>query len=180
MLKDYIHTIRPLSRGLPKTGQVISYVAGDDGEHEVGWWLGMKNGINRKRFVVKTLDGCEVVIDLATGLMWIGNTDDIDCGCRGRYDWGSALTNCSGLEIGGFNNWRLPNINELASIVNWSTHSPAIYDVFTNTAIDDGYFSSTTRIFLTTYAKVISYSEGTMLNGKKVDAYYVRAVRVCV
>ncbi|GAH99217.1 unnamed protein product, partial [marine sediment metagenome] len=37
----------------PKTGQIVSYDTGDDGEHEIGWWLGLVNGVNRIRFIEK-------------------------------------------------------------------------------------------------------------------------------
>jgi len=60
MLKDYIHTIKPLSRGLPKTGQETSYFSGDDGEYEAGWWSGLLNANNRTRFIVESINGDEI------------------------------------------------------------------------------------------------------------------------
>ncbi|GAH98409.1 unnamed protein product, partial [marine sediment metagenome] len=58
------------SRLLPKTGQVISYVDGDDGFHQAGWWKGTKSANLKTRFEVRTIGLVDVVIDNATGLMW--------------------------------------------------------------------------------------------------------------
>ena len=59
-----------------------------------------------------------VVMDMATGLMWqqtfvTGQT------------WQQALTYCEGLDYSGFSDWRLPNVNELRSLVNYDRNNPA-------------------------------------------------------
>jgi len=166
-----------LSRGLPKTGQETSYYATDDGQHEAGWWFGLLNANNRTRFVVKTLDGDDVVIDLATGLMWARDGDAAGCNNGNKVAWGTALGCCNILDFANFTDWRLPNILELCSIVNHEIYNPAIWDSFTNTKYDSEYWSSTTRPFSTTYARTISYSEGSYYSGEKTTKYYLRAVR---
>lgn len=76
------------------------------------------------------------ISDLATGLMW-QRADD------GKMrDWEEALAYAENLELGGFDDWRLPNAKELQSIVDYtrspqSTNSPAINPLFTCTEIRD-------------------------------------------
>lgn len=96
------------------------------------------------------------VSDLATGLMW--TQDDSEDG----MNWADALAwvqQKNDEEYLGYSDWRLPNIKELQSIVDYSrspqaTQSPAIDPVFNCTEIvDEGgavnygfYWSGTTHI----------------------------------
>jgi len=40
--------------------------------------------------------------------------------------WREAIDYCEALTLDGLSGWRLPNINELKSIINKATHSPAV------------------------------------------------------
>ncbi|WP_428562172.1 MAG: DUF1566 domain-containing protein [Solidesulfovibrio sp. DCME] len=66
-----------------------------------------------------------VVNDQATGLMWEKNVSDAD------MSWPSALAYCYGRTTGGYTDWRLPDIRELDSIVDFSTDTPALDAAFT-------------------------------------------------
>lgn len=61
-----------------------------------------------------TSDGfaCDEVIctDALSGLTW---QKDADC-C---YDWEDAKDYCESLELGGYNDWRLPGLSELRSLI---------------------------------------------------------------
>lgn len=76
------------------------------------------------------------VSDLATGLVWQqGDSTD-------GMDWSEALDYCTGLDTGGYDDWRLPNTKEMQSIVDYTrspstTDSAAIDPVFSTTAITD-------------------------------------------
>ncbi len=59
-----------------------------------------------------------VVHDEKTGLWW---TKEIAAG----KTWQQALAYCEGLDYGEVDNWRLPNINELLSLVDRSLDDPA-------------------------------------------------------
>lgn len=135
-----------LTRGLPKTGQIIGYVGYDDAYHHVGWWKGRSYAKNKIRFIAKTLNGDKVVIDRATGLMWNGlaNTKGDDFQTAGT--WAYAMMYCFGLEFAGFTDWRIPNIFELISIVNYAVHSPALYTDFFVNMSSSVYLSSTTSV----------------------------------
>jgi len=85
-----------------------------------------------------TDNGDGTVTDTVTGLTWQQDDDDA------VKSWEEALNYCEGLELPtGQTDWRLPNIKELRSIVDNTTHSPAInLTYFPNTNFGD-YWSST-------------------------------------
>jgi len=75
----------------------------------------------------KNSDG--TVTDELTGLVWLRNADAF-----GRLSWDAAIKACDTLEAGrhGLSDeskagqWRLPNVNELRSLIDYSQFSPAI------------------------------------------------------
>ena len=97
-------------------------------------------------------NGNGTITDNATGLTW--TQDDSGKG----LNWADALNYCEGLELAGFDDWRLPNVKELQSIVDYS-RSPdtsdsaaidPIFNVSTITSEAGGvdypfYWSSTTH-----------------------------------
>ncbi len=101
------------------------------------------------------------IIDKATGLMWAKvDSGHLRAGTNkdGKLDWEEALRWAEELEYGGHSDWRLPNIKELQSIVDYTrspdtTNSAAIDPIFEVTTIRDGmgevnypfYWSSTTH-----------------------------------
>lgn len=83
-------------------------------------------------------NGDGTVTDRATGLMWQQNDDG-----KGR-DWKSALAYCSGLRLAGHDDWRLPDVKELQSIVDYRRSSPAIDPRFFTLRDPNGWFWSST------------------------------------
>ena len=65
------------------------------------------------------INGDGTVSDINTGLMWQQVT------APGRYTWLQALNYCETFNLAGYNDWRLPTIKELESIVDLSIY-PAI------------------------------------------------------
>ena len=80
--------------------------------------------------------------DRCTGLIW-----QRDTGNEGtRLSWSGALDYCEGLSLAEQDDWRLPNIRELQSIVNYGTSGPALDTMFFNAAggqAPGSYWSST-------------------------------------
>ncbi|MEL7639416.1 MAG: DUF1566 domain-containing protein [Solidesulfovibrio sp.] len=66
-----------------------------------------------------------VVNDQATGLMWEKHVSDAD------MNWPGALAYCYGQTTGGYTDWRLPDMRELGSVVDFSTDTPALDAAFT-------------------------------------------------
>jgi len=141
--KRFIHT-----RGLPKTGQTEVYRTGDDGTYQAGWWIGKTVHDNKKRFFAKTLDGDDVVIDRATGLMWPADGTGRGCNNGNKANFVNSLVYAAALDFAGFTDWRLPNKNELFSIINNGARDPALYtEYFINFGIDRYWTSSVNFAF---------------------------------
>jgi len=82
------------------------------------------------------------IIDTETYLLW-NNTD------LPWYTWGEANIACQKLTLESYENWRMPNIYELKSILNLDSNTTLTHNVYNEffTALYDnpyGYWSSTT------------------------------------
>ena len=149
-----------LTRLLPKTGQTVVMYAGDDGTYQAGWWKGKTVANNKTRFLANTLDGDDIVLDLATGLMWAADGNELGCNNGGGLAWVTAIAYAEALDFAGFTDWRVPNINELLSIVNHSESSPSTYTAFfVNTAFSN-YWSATHPDVFTDGARVVVFTDG--------------------
>ena len=100
----------------------------------------------------------------------------------GGYDTDTEdfIKKLNGVNFGGYTDWRLPTINELASIVNYSIPYPGpVIDAkfFPNT--QSAYFwSSTSYSSNAASAWILGFGEdGKDGNRNKSNSYYVRAVR---
>lgn len=129
----------------------------------------------------------ETVTDQATGLIWQQNDSQ-----RGM-DWFAALDYCENLELAGRSDWRLPNVKELQSIVDYTkspdtTNSAAIDAMFAVTSIiNEGgkldypnYWSSTTHFNLnnSNNATYVSFGRSMgYMNGKWLDVHGAGAQR---
>ncbi|AXR60503.1 DUF1566 domain-containing protein [Leptospira mayottensis] len=127
-------------------------------------------------------NGNGTVTDQNTGLLWSQCSEGQGgVGCPGAsldLDWNAALNACNVLNLAGRTNWRLPNANELLSIVDFNNNNPATNAVsFPNTP-NSSYWTSTTYENNTFFAVVISFVTGSLrmdLNDK-LQALKVRCV----
>ena len=96
-----------------------------------------------------------IVTDSQTGLEWQDNTiPDV------AYET-SAISYCNSLDLEG-TGWRLPNINELKSLIVDTQFAPSIDAVFENTATDTFYWSSTSSKVTTREKWYVHFSNGTI------------------
>ncbi|MCP4362378.1 MAG: DUF1566 domain-containing protein [Chloroflexi bacterium] len=157
---------------VPKTGQTISYATGDDGDLErgVAW--------PNPRFTDNS-DG--TVTDNLTGLIWLK-----DANCFSGRNWTTALSDTNSLADGSCGlsdsssagNWRLPNIRELHSLIDFSQYTPALPVGYPFTAVQStNYWSSTTDNCCTFRAWSVDLTSGFIFNGDKGFSYYVWPVR---
>ena len=100
----------------------------------------MRGGQSNNNFID---NGDGTITDTSTGLMWQKAT------APGTYTWEQALTYCENLTLpaGGYSDWRLPNRNELQSIVDYSRYNPAIDTTFFPDTVASAYWSSTTYAY---------------------------------
>jgi hypothetical protein len=128
------------------------------------------------------------ITDNVTGLVWekLTNTATIH-NVNSTYTWDQAFQKIADLNtatFAGHNDWRLPNINELQTLLDYGRVFPAINPVFNNN-IDsftqrDNYWTSTTfqPAGAASLAWFIRFEEGVISRtNKDVSAFAVRAVR---
>lgn len=80
----------------------------------------------------------DTITDYATGLEWQQSNaqEGID---DYQFTWSAALSYCEALSLGGLTGWRLPNIKELQSIVDYTNETTGLNSLFTF----NGYDSNT-------------------------------------
>jgi len=171
--------------GLPKTNQTLCYdaagteIACTDG----GTALGGQDGYYEEGTALSYTDNLDGTIsDGATGLMWKkcseGKTGvSCETGADTTKTWTEALAVCEADTTGGYTDWRLPNIRELLSIVDYGTAEPAINSLFSSQS--DLYWSSTSyqNPGDQGYAWFVYFFDGHTDVGDKASSYYVRCVR---
>ncbi len=111
------------------------------------------------------------VTDKSTGLMW--QTTEVR-----PLKWQQALSYCEDLQLAGFDDWRLPTIKELATLVEERLINPAMNTVFFPAARAAAYWTGTTFSGRPGFAWYIRFDNGLEYNGGyKERRYFVRAVR---
>ena len=153
-----IIAVKPL-RKLPDTGQIGDYATpfGEDSDYSINPMSYTDNG-----------DG--TVTDNVTGLMWQKQFDII------MRKWAEALSQCEGLTLAGYTDWRLPAKKELMGIVNYRTILPAINETFFNTTSWD-YWTTTTSAGYPSLAWHVDFGTGRVERSDKLDELYVRCAR---
>jgi hypothetical protein len=131
-----------------------------------------KNCPREGRFVD---NGDGTVSDTCTGLMWQQGT------APGRYNWGAALDYCYDLRLAGYRDWRLPNIREIQSLVDYGRVRPAIDPVFLSMTASGAYWSSTSHESIPDFSWYLNFYTGFIGYTEKrqypQDDLFVRAVR---
>ena len=127
-----------------------------------------------------------IVIDNTANLQW---QDDATPGTGDEKKWTDAIDYCENLDLNG-TDWRIPNINELETLVDDGRYNSAIVSIFKHTN-PHSYWSSTSVNAAPKLAQTIIFYSGTMkgfdknetqgkitVNGKEVNIHhYVRCVR---
>jgi hypothetical protein len=160
---------------VPKTGQTISYAAGDDGSLQKGvpW--------PDPRF---TDNGNGTVMDNLTGLIWMKNANAFS-----TVSWSQALIIANGLKSNDADltdgsvagDWRLPNLRELQSLIDYSSTNPALPEghpfVGLPPASNCNYWSSTTNTRDSSNAFYVNFVEGFVVYNDRSLGFYVWCVR---
>lgn len=125
-------------------------------------------------------NGDGTITDHCTGLMWCAETADVnDDGWIGGPDaltWQQGLKYCENLEFAGHTDWRLPNIMELLSIVNYNEFVGMFYPEFT---LDwSWYMTSTTYMGAKDGIWAFSFENARSIVGDKKGTYYLLPVRL--
>ena len=95
----------------------------------------------------------------------------------GTADWQGAIDTCEGLSLAGNDDWRLPNVRELQSVVDYGRSNPAINPLFFPDANPSPHWTSTTNPGATDKAYYVDFGAGNAGNADKINLAYVRCVR---
>ena len=180
---------------LPKTGQTLCYndsgtviscattsAAGQDGALQKGVAWPFPRFTNADN---STPVNGSVVVDRLTGLMWAqdGNTPGpVACTPATGKTWQGALDHVACLNANnylGYADWRVPDVNELESLVNADRSDTAVWlnaQGFSN-VWSNYYWSSTSYTYITDYAWVVYMYTGTVTSEWKANGWFVWPVR---
>jgi hypothetical protein len=145
----------------------MSYAAGDDGAYQIGTpWP-------NPRFIV---NGNGTITDRLTGLMW----EQAQSGTSAT--WTAAFERVNTLnttKMGGYSDWRLPNMNELFSLINYGQIglSWLMLQGFIGLGVNKTYWSSTSKNTDQAWGKLL---ENGIIGGNaedKTNQNYVIGVR---
>jgi hypothetical protein len=139
-------------------------------------------------------NGDGTITDTQTGLMWEKQSDDGSIHDQDTtYIWGNGLgvkvATLNSTNFAGYNDWRLPNVNELQSLIDYATVLPAVDAAFNGGCIPtcavttcsctsaSFYWTSTSSTNNSSDAWVVDFNVGGLSPESKVTNYAVRAVR---
>jgi hypothetical protein len=140
-------------------------------------------------------NGDGTITDTKTGLMWEKQSDDGSIHDKDTtYTWANAFaTKVAALNGGGgfagYTDWRVPNVNELQSIVNYGAVNPSVSPAFNTGCVasctvtscsctrSSYYWSSTTYQGFPVFAWYVVFADGLVGYETKATNFYVRAVR---
>ena len=128
--------------------------------------------LTKGRFTVLPLFHRDAVFDKETGLVWEKTPDTT------TRTWVNALTRCYTQEIGGRKGWRVPTIEELASLVDTSQPAPTLPagHPFINVQ-SSNYWSATTLASNSSGAWDVDFVIGGVHGGDKSGSHFVWCVR---
>jgi hypothetical protein len=118
------------------------------------------------------LDG--TVTDRLTGLIWLKNTDCL------YGDWTTALHQAHGLADGACGltdgsepgDWRLPNIRELASLIDYQNHLPGLPTGHPFSGVQSGGYWSSTTAMPRSWAWIVDFDEPDVLGHEKAYPFF--------
>ena len=149
--------------GTAKTGQTISYHAYDDGYYQKGF------PIKGDRFVD---NGDGTISDRGTGLMWPKDGNGEGCFYGATRNWAEALDRAHDRVLGGYNDWRLPNVKEMYTIIDISRLAPAVFPIFINVK-NDVHWTSNTPSWEPTWGIQIGTLLGSLEGNLKTSYAYL-------
>ena len=120
-------------------------------------------------FITRQIGADEIVADTTTGLIWQKDY-------AADKNWQEALKYCEDSTYAGFTDWRLPNINELNSIVDYNYYDPA--SAFPGDVSSEYYYWSSSSNTGATTARYIYFKTGERgYYRPKPTKHFVRCVR---
>ena len=131
---------------------------------------------------------CPGLHDVESSFYWSG-----DGHSETIWDWLEEINEEGGRGLGGHDDWRIPNVKELMTIVEYDHGEPSVARAFASESCDDGcddardpmcsctapveHWTSTTFADFPAHAYVVGFGVGLVGDQLKTHAFPVRAVR---
>lgn len=125
----------------------------------------------------------ETVTDNLTGLVWQRTLPQIFSGCTGgtiagaRCNWQESVNYCENLVYSGFDDWRLPSIEEISTIPDYGKYIPAIDQIAFPDTTSTYFWTATTHKAFANYAWLAYFNNGDVEIYLKTKEYPARCVR---
>ncbi len=122
-------------------------------------------------------NGNGTISDKLLKVTWVKDPTALK-GLENIMTWADAKEKCENLSFAGYNSgWRMPTVEELRSIVDYTRHDPAWNtDVFAG-KYNDWYWTSTECSWRKDAAWCVFSSNGSVYDADKGSRNYVRPVR---
>ena len=114
-----------------------------------------------------------ILNDPATNLMW----EDTKHAEDGQVTYLEANSYCKALKLGGHDDWRVPTLKELLSIVDYKRHEPATLKEFKRVDQDKLYWSTTEYAGKSTEFWGVVFENGETDSASAIYSRRVRCVR---
>ncbi|KJR41734.1 protein of unknown function DUF1566 [Candidatus Magnetoovum chiemensis] len=118
-----------------------------------------------------------IILDTTTGLLWTKDASTPKIGkCSGGVrTWNSSrnyIKSLNGMNYLGHNDWRLPEIDELTSLIDYSQYDPALPSghIFENVQ-SSYYWSATTYVYAKADAWLVDMCSGSVFYYAKSKGY---------
>jgi hypothetical protein len=115
----------------------------------------------------------EVHIDSKTELMWQDNT----VSKYTKEDWQGAVKLCQELHLAGYDDWRLPTVKEIETIITISQDTPPVENGFKNIGGSGYYWTSSEHESSEAFAWMMNFKRGYEYSNYKTYERHVRCVR---
>jgi len=116
-------------------------------------------------------NGNGTVTDTSSSLIWQQAT------APNTYNWDQAISYCRSLSFAGYTDWRLPTLDELKTLLDYTQAPPKINHMYFPDTVSSFYWSSTTDASSTYSAWGVDFLNGNVYIYYMNLSYYVRAVR---
>ena len=113
------------------------------------------------------------ITDNQTGLMWLKNANE-----AGAMTWKDAMLWTKHLTYGQHSDWRLPEVKELQSLLDYSQFNPALPQEHPFINVQSSYYwSSSTYANSTDYAWDVGMGNGYVSSSNESSSNFVWPVR---
>jgi len=167
-------------------GVDFRYGIADKKSKSMSSWTMAVRGASLKATLIENEDG-KTVTDRSTGLVWQKEKADA------AKSWQGALAYCQDLFLAEIDDWRLPNVNELLSLIDYDKpvtqdNTAAVNSILQKHTEPAYYWSSTSQLMAVPvggslydpyrHACIVDFSKGKKSwYQNKTSPYYIRAVR---